>query len=35
MAQDTILNLMIAHHALLDAMFALFKEEVKDKPPHG
>lgn len=31
MAEDTILNLMIAHHALLETMFALFRDEAREK----
>lgn len=30
---DTILNLMISHHALIDALFVGFKDEAKDKSP--
>ena len=31
MAEETILNLMINHHALLEVLFVSFKDEVKDK----
>ena len=31
MAEDSILNLMVAHHALLEAMFFLFRDEAKEK----
>lgn len=33
MTEDTILNLMIEHHALLEVLFDLFKAEAKDKSP--
>lgn len=31
MAEDSILNLMISHHALLEALFILFRDEAKEK----
>ena len=31
MKKDTILNLMISHHALLSALFVLFRDEAKEK----
>jgi hemerythrin-like domain-containing protein len=33
MAEDTILNLMLNHHALLGAIFSLFVDEAKEKSP--
>lgn len=35
MVEDTILNLMISHHALIDALFSLFRDEVKEKSPRA
>jgi hemerythrin superfamily protein len=35
MAEDTILNLMLSHHALIEALFSLFREEVKEKSPRA
>ena len=31
--EGNISNLMVSHHALLDALFSLFMDEVKDKSP--
>src|SRR3989344_4826781 len=31
MIEDNILNLMVAHHALLYTLFTLFRDELKDK----
>jgi hemerythrin-like domain-containing protein len=33
MKEDTILNLMINHHALIESMFSLFRDEAKEKSP--
>lgn len=30
---DTILSLMISHHALLEALFVSFRDEARDKTP--
>jgi hemerythrin superfamily protein len=30
MAENTILNLMVSHHALLGALFTLFRDEAKE-----
>lgn len=35
MAEDTILNLMLNHHALLWALFTLFRDEAKEKSPRA
>ena len=35
MAEDNILTLMVAHHALLDALFALFRDQIKDGAPNA
>ncbi len=35
MAENSILNLMISHHALIDALFSLFRDEVKEKSPRA
>lgn len=32
---DTILNLMINHHALIEAMFASFRDEAKERFPRA
>jgi len=31
MPEDTILNLMVSHHALLETIFVLFRDEAKEK----
>jgi hypothetical protein len=31
--KSNILNLMVAHHALLDALFALFRDQIRDGSP--
>lgn len=31
MAEDTILNLMVSHHALLEVLFKLFKDQANKK----
>ena len=33
MEQGNILNLMVSHHALLDALSGLFRDEVRDNSP--
>jgi iron-sulfur cluster repair protein YtfE (RIC family) len=33
MAENSILNLMVAHHALLNALFVLFRDQAKEKSP--
>lgn len=33
MEQDSILKLMVAHHALLNAQFMLFRDSIKEKSP--
>ena len=33
MKNDNILNLMVNHHALLEALFVLFRDEAKEKSP--
>jgi hemerythrin-like domain-containing protein len=33
MPEDTILNLMIAHHGLLNALFILFRDQAKEASP--
>ncbi|MCX6719541.1 MAG: hemerythrin domain-containing protein [Candidatus Staskawiczbacteria bacterium] len=35
MAEDTILNLMVNHHVLLEALFSLFKDEAREKSPRA
>ncbi|MEK7658778.1 MAG: hemerythrin domain-containing protein [Patescibacteria group bacterium] len=35
MAENSILNLMISHHALIDALFSLFRDEVREKSPRA
>jgi hemerythrin superfamily protein len=35
MAENSILNLMISHHALIDALFSLFREEIREKSPRA
>jgi hemerythrin-like domain-containing protein len=35
MAEENILNLMVAHHALLDALFSLFRDQIKDGSPNA
>ena len=33
MAENSILNLMVAHHALIESLFILFRDEAKEKSP--
>jgi hemerythrin superfamily protein len=35
MAQDTILNLMVNHHALIETMFVSFRDEAREKFPRA
>lgn len=35
MAEDTILNLMVNHHALIETMFVSFKDEAKEGFPRA
>lgn len=34
MEGSNLLNLMVGHHALLEALFALFEDEAREKSPH-
>ncbi len=35
MDKNNLLNLMVGHHALLEALFALFDDEIREKSPHA